>query len=117
MSNFMTVNTNTIPWGEMFIEELGGAVYMKSCIDDQETGMSISKACYKAGVINKDHTHNCSHGMYVLDGILHTSRGDFGPGEFVWFPEGEVMFHGATPDNDVTFIFITNKPFDINYHF
>ena len=27
------------------------------------------------------------------------------------------MEHGATQDNDVTFLFITNKPFDIIYTF
>lgn len=25
------------------------------------------------------------------------------------------MFHGATDDNDMTFIFIANKPFDIQF--
>lgn len=53
--------------------------------------------------------------MYVLDGKLNTSRGQFGPGEFVWFPEGERMFHGATGENDVIFLFIINKPFDIAF--
>jgi hypothetical protein len=27
------------------------------------------------------------------------------------------MEHGATQDNDVTLLFITNKPFDIRYTF
>ena len=27
------------------------------------------------------------------------------------------MEHGATDDNDVTVLFITNKPFDIRYRF
>ncbi|MDT7709919.1 MAG: hypothetical protein QOG20_5526, partial [Pseudonocardiales bacterium] len=39
----------------------------------------------------------------------------FGPGEFVWFPEGKKMEHGATADNDVTVLFITNKPLDIHF--
>jgi hypothetical protein len=37
------------------------------------------------------------------------------PGSFVWFPEGSEMEHGATQDNDVTFLFIANKPVDIHY--
>jgi hypothetical protein len=53
--------------------------------------------------------------MYVLEGVLVTSAGNFGPGNFVWFPEGTTMFHGAQSDNDVTFLFITNKPFDIHF--
>ena len=58
---------------------------------------------------------DCAHGIYVLDGILQTHAGSFGPGSFVWFPEGMEMEHGATQDNDVTFLFIANKPLDIHY--
>jgi hypothetical protein len=42
-------------------------------------------------------------------------QGTFGPGSFVWFPEGMLMEHGATDDAAVTTLFITNKPFDIRY--
>jgi hypothetical protein len=48
---------------------------------------------------------------------VENSPGSFGPGSFVWFPEGMEMEHGATQDNDVTMLFITNKPFDIIYTF
>jgi hypothetical protein len=34
---------------------------------------------------------------------------------FVWFPEGEVMEHGASAEGDVTVLFITNKKFRIDY--
>ena len=34
-------------------------------------------------------------------------------GEFVWFPVGVEMDHGATATEDCTFLFITNAPFDI----
>src|SRR4029453_14750218 len=44
---------------------------------------------------------------------LKTHAGIFGPGNFVWFPEGMLMEHGATEDGAVTTLFITNKPFDI----
>ena len=53
--------------------------------------------------------------MYVLEGTLVTHRGDFGPGSFVWFPEGMVMEHGATAEADVVMLFITNKKFDIHF--
>jgi len=33
----------------------------------------------------------------------------------VWFPEGLIMEHGATASTDVTLLFITNKPFEIDY--
>ncbi|MBL8219091.1 MAG: hypothetical protein JNL62_07670, partial [Bryobacterales bacterium] len=41
--------------------------------------------------------------------------GSYGPGHFVWFPEGETMEHGATAEQDVVVLFITNKPFEIHY--
>ena len=53
--------------------------------------------------------------MYVLEGTLVTHHGSYGPGHFVWFPEGEVMEHGASPAGDATVVFITNKSFRIDY--
>lgn len=110
-----SVDTNAIPWSLIPIPELDHQLPVKPLIQDAETGMSAMKIKYEAGFTNKWHTHNTGHGMYVLDGILNTHKGAFGPGEFVWFPEGERMFHGATDDNDVIFIFMTNKQFDIHY--
>ena len=46
---------------------------------------------------------------------MMSENGSFGPGSFVWFPEGEVMEHGASQDGDVTVVFITNKSFRIDY--
>jgi len=112
-----SVDTNTMPWGENYIEQLQAGIPVKQLIDDPDTGMSVLKIKYVAGFTNVWHRHNCSHGMYVLDGILKTHAGDFGPGSFIWFPEGMLMEHGATQDNDVTLLFITNKPFDIRYAF
>jgi ethanolamine utilization protein EutQ (cupin superfamily) len=53
--------------------------------------------------------------MYVLEGTLVTHQGSFGPGTFVWFPEGEAMEHGASAEGDVTVLFVTNKAFRIDY--
>ena len=41
--------------------------------------------------------------------------GSYGPGAFVWFPEGMLMEHGATADTDAVVVFITNKKFDIHF--
>lgn len=109
------VDTNTAPWEWIDVPELSAGFPRKLCILDEDTGMSVAKVCYKAGFTNASHWHTCAHGMYVLDGILVTSAGSFGPGSFVWFPEGTTMSHGAPADNDVTFLFITNKPLDIHY--
>jgi quercetin dioxygenase-like cupin family protein len=88
---------------------------VKHLLDDPDTGMTVRLLTYPAGVTNPWHTHHCAHGMYVLDGALRTNAGEHGPGSFVWFPEGILMQHGATPERDVTVLFITNKPFEITY--
>lgn len=115
-SDLFSVDANAMPWEERPHEKItGGVVLRKELFSDQETGMLLRLVRYPAGVINPRHTHPCGHGMYVLEGTLVTHRGTFGPGHFVWFPEGQVMEHGASADGDVTVVFITNKPFRIDY--
>lgn len=109
------VDTNTIPWAERFNERIGRALYRKDLHTDPETGAEIRLVRYPKGVINPSHTHPCGHGMYVLEGKLVTHAGTFGPGQFVWFPEGMVMEHGASAEGDVVVVFITNKAFRIDY--
>lgn len=109
------VAVDSLPWEERFNETIGRALYRKNLVADPDTGMEIRLVRYPAGVINPLHTHHCAHGMYVLEGNLVTNDGSYGPGTFVWFPEGMAMEHGAAPEGDVTVLFITNKPFDIHY--
>lgn len=109
------IDTNALLWEERFNEKIGRALFRKTLHTDPETGMEIRLVRYPAGIVNPEHTHPCGHGMYVLEGALRTHAGVFGPGHFVWFPEGEVMEHGATADGDVTVLFITNKRFEIHY--
>ncbi len=111
----IAIDTNALPWEERFNEKLGRALYRKNLVTDPDTGMEVRLVRYPAGVINVSHTHPCAHGMYVLEGTLVTHAGRYGPGAFVWFPEGMVMEHGASADGDVTVLFITNKPFEIHY--
>ena len=111
----IAIDTAALPWEERFNEKLGRAIYRKELITDPDTGMEVRLVRYPAGVINVRHTHPCAHGMYVLSGTLVTHAGRYGPGCFVWFPEGTVMEYGAAPDGDVTVLFITNKPFAIHY--
>jgi quercetin dioxygenase-like cupin family protein len=109
------VNALTLPWEQRFNEKIGKSLYRKNLIEDPETGMEIRLVRYPAGIVNPSHTHPCAHGMYVLEGTLVTHDGRYGPGHFVWFPEGLVMEHGAGPEADVTVLFITNKRFEIHY--
>jgi len=111
----IAVDANSRPWETRTIAPTGQTVFRKDLYTDSDTGMEIRLVRYPAGVMNPDHTHPCAHGMYVLEGTLVTHEGRYGPGSFVWFPEGEVMQHGATAETDVVVVFITNKPFQIHY--
>ena len=114
-SQFLAIDATRLAWEERYSDAIGKAVFRKELFSDPDTGMLVRLVRYPAGVINPAHTHPCGHGMYVLEGTLVTHKGKFGPGCFVWFPEGEVMAHGASPDGDVVAVFITNKPFRIDY--
>lgn len=114
-SRITAIDSNALPWEERFNERIGRSLYRKNLFIDPETGMEIRLVRYPAGIINPRHTHPCAHGMYVLEGTLQTHTGTYGPGSFVWFPEGEAMEHGATAEADVVVVFITNKPFRIDY--
>jgi quercetin dioxygenase-like cupin family protein len=114
-SQFFAIDASRLPWEERTSDAIGKAIYRKELFTDAETGMLVRLVRYPAGVINPAHTHPCGHGMYVLEGTLVTHRGQYGPGSFVWFPEGEVMEHGASADGDVVVVFVTNKPFRIDY--
>jgi quercetin dioxygenase-like cupin family protein len=114
-TKLFAINAAEMPWEERFNERIGKSLFRKNLYTDQETGMEIRLVRYPAGIINPAHTHPCGHGMYVLEGTLVTHAGSFPPGSFVWFPEGETMEHGASADGDVVVVFITNKPFRIDY--
>jgi anti-sigma factor ChrR (cupin superfamily) len=109
------VDTNTEPWQGFPVEYIGANLEHIPLMSDPDTGMQVLKMVYRAGFTNPWHSHSCAHGVYVLEGSLNTHQGDYPAGSFVWFPEGGVMFHGATQQEDCTFLFITNKPFDIHF--
>ena len=111
----LAIDTNLVPWEERRNDHVPGPLFRKELFSDPETGMLVRLVKYPAGTINPAHVHPCGHAMYVLEGTLVTHRGEFGPGNFVWFPEGEEMTHGASAAGDVTVVFITNKPFEIHY--
>ena len=112
---FFAIDTSKMKWEERPNERLARPVLRKMLYTDPETGGEIRIVRYPAGVINPLHTHPCGHGMYVLEGQLVTNHGTFGPGHFVWFPEGDEMEHGASANGDTTVLFVTNKAFRIDY--
>jgi|SRR5208283_878581 len=114
----IVIKSNEIPWEEKYQDALKKTMYVKWLLkegQEPDTGMIIRIVRYPAGFTNKWHYHNCSHGMFVLEGTLVTHADELGPGSFVWFPEGMRMEHGATAKTEVVALFITNKPFDIHY--
>jgi quercetin dioxygenase-like cupin family protein len=111
----ISVDATALRWEERYNEHLQRTLYRKDLYQDPDTGMEVRLVRYPAGVINTRHTHPCAHGMYVLEGTLVTHAGTYGPGSFVWFPEGIEMEHGAAAEADVTVLFITNKRFEIHY--
>ena len=106
---------DTAEWIERANKKTGSPHLFQELIVDEDTGMFVRHSCYPAGTVTPKHTHHCAHGIYVLSGTLHTHEGNYPPGSFVWFPEGVAAEHGATPEEDMHCIFITNKPFDISY--
>src|SRR5262245_10715493 len=112
---YIAIDTHKLPRTESVNEKIGRALVRTTSSSPPETDKWVRLFRYPAGVINPRHTHPCGHGMYVLEGQLVTHKGAYGPGSFVWFPEGEVMEHGASAAGDVTVVFITNKPFRIDY--
>jgi len=108
-------DSTTMPWEERFVPQLGKALFAKAFLEDPDTGVTVRMVKYPAGFMNAWHTHPCAHGMFVLEGTLVTHKGNFAPGNFVWFPQGMRMEHGATQTEDVTVLFITNKKFEIWY--
>lgn len=111
------LDTEAMEWIEHISKNNGNKkLYRKHLlVTDNDTGMLIDIIRYTKGYYTKKHHHSCAHGIYVLDGVLKTDKGTYGKGEFVWFPEGSSMQHGATDEEDVTVLFITNKEFDMIY--
>ena len=104
-----------IEWIKLVNDHNGQVLFDKRLVNDSKTGMQVNISKYPAGYMTTWHTHSHAHGMYVIEGRLKTNLGIVEPGNFVWFPEGEVMEHGATDEEDCTVVFITNAPFQITY--
>jgi len=111
-TEFRVVNTNDMPWVE---GGKGGPAHysMKFLYNDVNSGEVAMLVRYPAGQMMPPHTHSHGHGIYVLSGKLVTTKGTYGPGNFVWFPANEVVSHGASPDEDVVYLFLRHEDMDI----
>jgi len=109
------LDTNSMEWEKRWSEYNQKDMAFQMLIKDDEAGMMIRRIIYPKGYTTRWHTHTCSHGIYVLKGKLRTDKGIYGPGSFVWFPEGILMEHGATEEEDLEILFINNKVFTIDF--
>jgi len=101
---------------------VGGSVSTRSWADALSENL-VDRSRHRYGgpprpvprrVINVRHTHPCAHGMYVLEGNAGDPRRTLCPGSSCGFRrDGDGAW--ATPERDVTVLFITNKPFEIHY--
>ena len=112
---YYAIDTTTTEWEASFNPKLGVDLGRLMLRKDPRTSTEIRMIRYPQGVLNPAHTHPCGHGIFVLEGMLRTHRGVYGPGTWVWFPQGQVMEHGATDEADVVGIFITDGAFEIIY--
>ena len=87
----------------------------KPMINDTLNGAVIWFSHYPEGYWKPDHRHNCAHGIYVIDGALQMGESVFKPETFIWNPAGYPCGHGAAPGKDCHFLFVANRPFDIEF--
>lgn len=87
----------------------------KALVLDEKTGIQINYMNYPAGFTTYKHKHTAGHGFLVLSGQLSSGGNTYGPGTFIWYPEGEITEHGATAYEDFICLQISNKSFAIEY--
>lgn len=106
---------DSLPWEIITDEHQGKQFKDMKLILNEDTGMIVNLSVYPKGYYKTKHVHDCSHGILVLKGTLKTDEGEFGPGTFVWYPEGTVMSHGATDREECLFLYIQDKKGDLTY--
>lgn len=66
-------------------------------------------------VLFRNNDRSSTHFINKLMDVIEPHDGRCGPSDFVWYEEGVVGTHGATEDAPVVVLFITNKPFGIDF--
>ncbi len=90
-----------------------GTFWDKQLPVDEDLGFCVTR--YPKGYYKTWHYHDMGHGIFVLKGKLRTESGVYGPGTLVWFPKGMVTRHGATDEEDCTFLFLSGAPKEIHF--
>jgi len=114
-SAFEAVRADALAWRENQEHRDHTTFFMKPLGHAEEIGSVVMLVRYAAGTVNPAHAHSKGHGMYVLSGELVTHKGAYGPGTFVWFPAGELMWHGAGSGGEVVVLFVTGLDMTTRY--
>ena len=96
-------------------EPVGAFFDDKPVVTDPYNGALIHFSHYPEGFYKPYHVHTCSHGVLVIDGCEKTATGNYAPGSFIWHPAGVKAGHGPADGHDCWFMFIANRPFEIEF--
>lgn len=109
------LDTNRMPWQVCPTSTDKKVFGQKQLIQDPDIGMESALYEYPAGFTTYMHTHPCGHGHFILEGQMKVNQSYYGPGTFIWYPEGCVAEHGATAFEHAKVLMFSNKPFKVNY--
>ena len=115
VEQYTVIDTKAVEWDKSFNPKLGVDLELLILRKDPNNRAEIRMIRYPKAIANPEHTHPCGHGIFALEGNLRTHKGTYGPGAWVWFPEGETMEQGATDEADMIGILIIEKTFEIFY--
>ena len=96
-------------------EPVGAFFDDKPVVTDPENGALVNFSHYPERFYKPYHRHTCSHGTYVIEGIEKTATGNYAAGSFLWHPAGIKAGHGPADGSDCLFLFIANRPFEIEF--
>ncbi len=87
----------------------------KYILKAEDYGIKFQLSTYSHNLEHEWHTHECAHGMYILDGQLEMRLEDsihvYKPGDFVCIKQNTPMSH-TYYKQPVTLLLITNGLFD-----
>lgn len=109
------IDVKGMPWFYRATSTDGKIFGKKGLVLDDETGIQINYMNYPAGFTTYNHKHTAGHCFFVFSGQLQSGGNYYGPGTFIWYPQGCITDHGASAYEDLICLQISNKSFAIEY--
>ncbi len=101
-NDFIAIRTNDLDWEEDTTTGLPKGVKRKVLFQDPETGRRDVMVRFPPGYREPAHTHQASHGNFILEGKMIVGDKELGPGDYIfgwdkehgpfYYPEGCTMF-------------------------